>query len=117
MSLNVIKFISELKKFPLIYKCFKDYVEWLCNQPTADLKENDFIFWLCDQPTTELAEIDIGSFRQERKRRLQQIEECLLKSQQLLGVNKQQFCSIFGFKNDLKTIDPEKIHDILACEE
>ncbi len=114
MSLNVIKLISKLEEFPLICKCFKDYVEWLCNQPIADLGENDLILCLRDQPTADLAEIDIGYFRQEQKRRLQQLEGCFLKSQQLLGVSKQQFCSIFGFKNDLKTIDPEKIHDILA---
>ncbi|MBW8002236.1 MAG: hypothetical protein FVQ80_09455 [Planctomycetes bacterium] len=92
------KFILELEKFPLAYTCLKNYVEWLCKQATANLEENDLIFFL----------------QKQNSNNLQQLEKCLLKSQQLLGVSKQQFCSIFGFENDLKTIDPEKIHDILA---
>lgn len=114
MSLNAIKLISELEEFPLTCKCFKDYVEWLCKQPTADLEENDLIFLLRDQPTPDLAGIDLGSFRQEQKHCLQKLEGYLQKSQQLLGISEQEFCNIFGFKNDLKTIDPEKIYDILA---
>lgn len=89
---------SVLEKYPFSATCFMPYLDWLTQQSGVDLKDNDLIVTLSEQGTE----------------RLQILEELLIHSRKILGLNEKDFQNVFGFSNDLLTTDPEKVHDILA---
>lgn len=89
---------SVLEKYPFSATCFMPYLDWLTQQSDIDLKDNGLIVAL-SEPDAE---------------RLKLLEALLIRSREILGLTETDFLNVFGFSNDLLTIDPEKVHDILA---
>ncbi len=87
-----------LEKYQFSATCFMPYLDWLEQQPDVDLKNNDLIVALSEQDTESL----------------KILETLLIRSREILGLTETVFLNAFGFSNDLLTIDPEKVHDILA---
>ena len=90
--------ISVLEKYPFSATCFMPYLEWLTQQSGIELKDNDLIVALSEQDTEKL----------------KLLETLLNRSRKILCLTETDFLNVFGFSNDLLTIDPEKVHDILA---
>ncbi len=96
MDVNALTEI--LSGYPLTSACFSPYVYWLSSHPDADLRENDLL--------KVIAEGDHN--------RLKSLEAILIRSRNLLSLSDEEFLKVFGFSNDLLSLDPEKVHDILA---
>ena len=71
---------------------------WLASQPDGDLQENDLFSVLAKGDHT----------------RLERLEALLIRARDFLSISDEEFRNVFGFSNDLLTLDPEKVHDILA---
>ncbi len=89
---------SYLDKFPFTAKLFTPYIDWISKQPEADLNNNDLIEALLKNDTEKL----------------KYLESHLIQSREILGITEEDFKNIFGFSKDLLSVDPEKVHDILA---
>jgi len=87
-----------LSGYPLTSACFSPYVCWLASHPDVDLQENDLF--------SVLAKGD--------HKRLERLEVLLIRTRDLLSLSDGEFRNVFGFSKDLLTLDPEKVHDILA---
>src|SRR4030042_2432261 len=96
--MNFNDLILNLKPYPFSTVCFTPYLQWLCHQPDPDLKDNDLIAALSERDSPKL----------------EKLESLLIRSREILGLSEKQFISAFGFSNDLLTLDPEKVHDILS---
>ena len=96
--MDLTQHANYLKKFPFSYKCFSPYILWLGKQSSASLDDNDLIRTLSE--------------RDDEK--LEILESLLIRAHEILGVPEKEFISVFGFNNDLLTLDHEKVHDILA---
>jgi len=96
MNVNVLNEI--LCGYPLTSTCFSPYVCWLTSHPDVDLQENDLFSVLAN-----------GDHK-----RLKQLEDLLIRARDLLSLTDREFRRAFGFSNDLLTLDPEKVHDVLA---
>ena len=96
--MNFKSIFSVLEKYQFSAKCFMPYLDWLTQQPEVDLNDNDLIVALAEKDTE----------------RLKILESLLVQSRKILGLNEKDFLNVFGFLNDLLTLDPEKVHDILA---
>ena len=97
-SMNLTALITVLDEYPLCSACFQPYLEWLGKQPNADLEKNALI--------VELSQRD--------NKKIERLEEYLSRSRETLGLSTMEFLKDFGFSNDLLTVEPEKVHDILA---
>jgi hypothetical protein len=91
-------YIAQLTEFPLLSKCFRPYVDWICEHGDDDLEKYDLIRVLNDKDSSTLS----------------LLESRLNKSRNILGITIDSFCRQFGLNHDLLVNDPEKIHDILA---
>lgn len=89
---------SFLDKFPFTAKLFMPYIDWISKQPEADLNNNDLIELLSENDTEKL----------------KYLESHLIQSREILGITEENFKNNFGFSKDLLSLDPEKVHDILA---
>ena len=87
-----------LSGYPLTSTCFSPYVCWLASHPDVDLQENDLFSVLTN-----------GDHK-----RLECLEAFLIRTRDLLALSDEEFRNVFGFSKDLLTLDPEKVHDILA---
>lgn len=87
-----------LEQFPFLQTCFKKYLSWLDKQDPDKIEDSDLIIALKN------GEIE----------RLKRLEAFLLDAKTILSISETDFCNKFGFKKDLLSPDPEKIHDILA---
>jgi len=88
-----------IKQYKLISECFAKYISWIYE----NVKEND------------LENYDLISILNEKDlQRIQRLENLLQESQCILGVSETDFSKMFGFRDDLLTADPERVHDILA---
>ena len=92
------RFIEVLGNYPLTSACFSPYVRWLASQGDVNILENDLIQTLLRE--------DHGS--------LGLLETRLGKSRDILSLSDSEFQKTFDFHNDLLSIDPEKVHDVLA---
>jgi hypothetical protein len=96
--MDVSSLTEILSGYPLTRACFSPYVGWLASHRDADLQENDLF--------SVLAKGD--------HKRLERLEALLIRTRDLLSLSDEEFRNVFGFSNDLLTLDPEKVHDILA---
>lgn len=96
--MNLSQDITYLKNFPFSYKCFSPYLHWLEKQAEVSQDGNDLISTLLKRDDESL----------------KKLESLLLSSHEILGLTEKEFLSVFGFNNDLLTLDHEKVHDILA---
>jgi hypothetical protein len=87
-----------LKQFPFLQTCFKKYLSWLSKQDHNIIEDSDLLIAL----------------KNKELEWLERLEACLLDAKRILSISETDFCNKFGFKNDLLSLDPEKIHDILA---
>ena len=96
--MDLSQHITYLKNFPFSYKCFSPYLHWFEKQPEASQDDNDLILTLLERNDESL----------------KKLESRLISSHEILGLSEKEFLSVFGFNNDLLTLDHEKVHDILA---
>ena len=96
--MNVDRFLTLLSQYPLTFLCLSDYIQWLGDAPTIDLKNNDLI--------STLEREDIES--------LKKLEILLNRTREIVALSETDFKNVFGFSKDLLTTDPDKIHDVLA---
>src|SRR5687767_1984609 len=97
-TMDVSSLTEILGSYPLTSACFSPYVCWLASQPDGNLQENDLFSVL----------------EEEDHRRLERLEALLIRARDLMSLSDEEFRNVFGFSNDLLTLDPEKVHDILA---
>jgi len=98
MNLQKQDLLGTIQPYPLIGKCFSEYIIWICdNVKQRDLKNYDLI--------SILNEKDF--------QKIQRLENLLEKSRCILGVSESDFSQMFGFRDDLLVADPEKVHDVL----
>jgi hypothetical protein len=98
LQLDESGLLSRLADYPLSAHCLATYVRWVMSNASDDLENYDVI--------RILNEGDVE--------RLRLIESCLSESRDRLGLTEKEFVNAFGFTNDLLSIDPEKVHDVLA---
>lgn len=96
--MNIEESLSLLNRYPLTSACLSDYVRWLVDNPTVDVKDNDLITVLQDGHTESL----------------EQLENLLVRAREILALTEADFRTSFGFTTDLITSDPGKVHDVLA---
>ena len=96
--LDVETLVTRLEGFPFVALCFREYVRWIVPKVSQYWSENDVI-WMLEK---------------DDKSRLADIEDRLTKSRQLLNISEAEFVRAFAFKDDLLSLDAEKVHDILA---
>jgi hypothetical protein len=89
---------SIIKPFPLVTQCFSKYIQWLCKHAKSDVTQYDLI---------------VAIYQREMPR-LIELEKHLKVSCNALHLSTKEFIRAFGFENDLLTLDPEKVHDVLA---
>ncbi len=90
--------LDALEPFPLMKRCFAHYVDWFVENVTDDWESYGLI----------------DALRKDESDRLSRLEELLSNAREILGVSECEFTNTFGFTDDLLTIDPDKIHDVLA---
>jgi hypothetical protein len=99
MPINPQDLLDALSHYRLTHACFSRFITWFCgNIPEAVHDQYDLISLLIENDPV----------------RLQQIEEILSRSMEILDLQENEFIKAFGFKDDLLASDPEKIHDVLA---
>jgi len=96
--MDINELITFLDRYPLISACFSHYIRWLADQPLIEVQENDLI----------------SALQKGDKKGLEGIETLLSRARETLALTVTEFRNIFGFSNDLLTVDPEKVHDVLA---
>lgn len=96
--MNIKALTNVLNSYPLTNVCFSTYVCWIAGHQDVDLQSNALLSVLANKDY----------------RRLQRLENLLTKARDLLSLSDDEFRRDFGFSNDLLTIDPEKVHDVLA---
>jgi len=97
-AMDINELITFLDRYPLISACFSHYIRWLADQPLIEVQENDLI----------------SALQKGDKKGLEGIETLLSRARETLALTVTEFRNIFGFSNDLLTVDPEKVHDVLA---
>lgn len=97
-TMDVNELITFLDRYPLISACFSHYIRWLADQPSIEMQDNDLL----------------SALQKGDKKGLEGIETLLSRARETLALTETEFRNIFGFSNDLLTVDPEKVHDILA---
>lgn len=97
-TMDVNELITFLDRYPLISACFSHYIRWLTDHPSIEVQDNDLIFAL----------------QKGDREGMERIETLLSSARETLALTEMEFRNIFGFSNDLLTVDPEKVHDILA---
>ena len=97
-AMDINELITFLDRYPLISACFSHYIRWLADQPLIEVQDNTLICAL----------------QKGDKEDLEGIEILLSCACETLALTATEFRNIFGFSKDLLTVDPEKVHDVLA---
>jgi hypothetical protein len=82
----------------LLNQCFSRYLAWVIENDAANLQQYDLL--------TLLAENNVE--------RLAKLEESLGAARLVLRLETHRFVELFGFRTDLLTADPEKVHEIIG---
>jgi hypothetical protein len=90
--------LSRLACYPLAARCFSKYVSWIMSKQPNDWKKYALM----------------NILNESNFERLAILENQLNESSTILGGSLEEFSRQFGFNDDLLSVDPEKIHDILA---
>ncbi|MGB9150746.1 MAG: hypothetical protein WCB36_10925 [Burkholderiales bacterium] len=90
--------LSRLAGYPLTARCFSKYVSWVVSNQPSDWGKYDLI----------------NILNESNFERLAMLESQLSESNTVLGSSQEGFAKQFGFNDDLLSVEPEKIHDILA---
>jgi len=98
MITDAKQLLDELEPYPLMKRCFTPYVSWFVKNVANDCESYDVIDALSKKKTD----------------RLRACEDLLSKARGILNISEPQFAKSFGFTDDMRTKDPEKIHDLLA---
>lgn len=89
--------IDRLSEYPLVQRCFREYIQWLYANASESLDNYDLVVVIKNNGAA----------------RLKLLEKQLNRSQELQGLKAGEFARKF-FTKDLLVTDPQKVHDVLA---